>query len=273
MTEPSKPWDPGPSLPHSRHGAFLAAAAGVEGWFSDMSAALWDAFLCYQEARRIRIMGDMLEIGTAFGRAALMLGLHGRPGDVVRLIDAHAASAEGAAALVARHSASVVVGLNLFSERADMEFIPARGTRFMHIDGDHGRWALHNDLDIAHRVVGPEGMVVLDDFLSPQFLGVTVGAIEWMARNPQAFELVLAGFNKAYLVRPQAALSYLSFIRDELPGHLRGCGQRDFTLWRTDDRRAFSGFGIVSRQWDRDFVTREFAIGMAEQRQDGKPEL
>jgi hypothetical protein len=84
---------------------------------------------------------------------------------------------------------------------------------------------------------------------------------------------VLAGYNKAYLVRPRAALSYLTFIRDELPEHLRACGQPDFTFWRTDDRRAFSGFGMTGRQYDRDFVTREFATGVPELSPDGKPLL
>ena len=261
---------PGPSTEYSRWRSYGLAAAGVEGWFSDMSAALWDGFLAFQAARHKLIRGGMLEIGCAHGRAALMLGLHGRLGETIHLIDYNPAHARNAAHLVGGHSASRVEGHAIYSERASTDFLPSRGIRFLHIDGDHGRWALHNDLDIAHRVVAPEGVVVLDDFLAPQFIGVTIGAIEWMTRNPEAFEMMLVGFNKAYLVRPRAAQMFQEFIRDELPAHLRACGQPDFTLWRTDDRRACASFGITPRQFDRDFVTREFAMAKPELLVDGK---
>lgn len=262
-----------PLATYSRWQRWLTTAADVKGWFADNAAALWDGMLAYQAARPSVIEGGMLEIGCAYGRAALMLGMHGRRSETLYLIDAKASHARDAAHLVGSHSESRVQGVGAYSERVSLDFIPSRGIRFMHIDGDHGRWALHNDLDIAHRVVGPDGMVVLDDFLAPQFYGVTQGAIEWMTRNPEAFQVVLVGFNKAYLARPRAAQRWQAFIRDELPDHLRACGQPDFTIWRTDEKLACPTFGITQRQFDRDFVTREFATARPELRPDGKPEL
>lgn len=62
-------------------------------------------------------------------------------------------------------------------------------------------------------------------------------------------------------------------IGHQLPAHLRACGQPDFTVWRTDERRACPTFGITQRQFDRDFVTWEFTMGKPELTPDGKPTL
>jgi SAM-dependent methyltransferase len=256
---------------HSRFARWQTAASDVQGWFSDMSAALWDGFLSLQAGWAAP--GDMLEIGCAYGRAAMMMGLHSRQGETLRLLDAAMQHVEETPGRVQPHSPGQVIGTYGFSERLDPALLPARGTRFMHVDGDHGLWALHNDLDLAERTLTADGLLVLDDFLAPQFMGVTLGAIEWVARHPQSFEFVLAGFNKAYLARPRFAGRYLEYIRDALPAHLRALGQTDFSFWLTDDRRACSCFGMTQRQFDRDFITREFAMGLPDSRPDGKPEL
>ena len=255
-------------LAHSQYLRFKERSVSVEGWFTDMSAALFDAFMSFQKARGTG--GDFLEIGIAYGKAALMLAAHGAPGDVVRLVDCSEAQVAGTTALVQGTTQSRVEGIFGFSEALPHDLFPSRATRFMHIDGDHGRWALHNDLDIAHRTLGADGMVALDDFLAPQFIGVTIGAIEWMTRNPEAFEMVLVGFNKAYLVRPRVAMDYYVFIRDMLPGFFRSLDLHDFTFSRTDVARACGTFGLTARQFDLDILTRERAMGLPEVLVEGK---
>ena len=89
-------------------------------------------------------------------------------------------------------------------------------------------------------------------------------------QHPGAFEPVLIGFNKAFLVRPRSAARYREAIRDTLPTHLRCCGLSNFTLFRTDDIHAFGCFGITTRIFDTDIVTRERAIGLPEVLIDGK---
>lgn len=261
----------GTSLDHARYARWAAAQTGVEGWFSDMSAAIWDALLAQQRAWHMR--GDLLEIGCAYGRAALMLGVHTAPPETLRLVEAWPAHAHETPGRVQPHSAGRVEAIEAFSEALPPDALPALGTRFVHVDGDHGRWGLLTDMALADRVTAPDGLVVLDDFLAPQFMGVTLGAIEWLTRNPDRFEFVMVGFNKAYLARPRYAARWLEFIRDAMPAHLRAVGHADFSLWRTDDRRGCPCFGITPRQYDRDFITREFAMALPDKRADGKPEL
>lgn len=261
----------GTSFDHTRYAAWQDAARDVEGWFSDMSAALWDGFLGQQAAWHMP--GDMVEVGCAYGRAALLMGLHATRHDTVRLIDANPQHAADASQRVRTHSRGRAVGIHAMSEQMDIAQLPMRGTRFMHIDGDHGRWGLHNDMALADHALAADGLLVLDDFLAPQFMGVTLGAIEWMAQHPHSFEFIMVGFNKAYLARPRFAGDWLHFIRDALPAHLHALGHHDFSLWLTDERRACSCFGITQRQYDRDFITREFAMAKPDKRPDGKPEL
>lgn len=252
---------------HSRYAVYKERFGDVEGWFSDESAALFDFFLTHQTSRDIT--GDLLEIGVAYGKSALMMALHADAASTIRLVDP--SDVAGVAAQRVRDmTANPVMNFKIRSEALAHEALPGRSTRMMHIDGDHGRWALHNDLDIAYRVMTADGLVVIDDFFSESFVGVTLGAIEWLALHPLAFEMILVGFNKAYLVRPRYAQQYLTAIRDDLPVHLRAAGLTDFSLWRTDVARALGCFGITARQFDRDVVTREFASGLPEELIDGR---
>jgi len=252
----------------SRYKRYQRAGAAVEGWFSETSAALFDAFLCFQAARGTR--GDFMEIGVFHGKAALLLALHAGEGDVIRLLDVSDAAIASTSGLLRQHVGNEIQAVLGPSEAASLDLFPSRSTRLMHIDGDHGLWALHNDLMIADRVMGPDGVVVLDDFFAPQFIGVTIGAIQWLSLHPQSFEMILVGFNKAYLVRPRVALEYHTFMRDLLPGFLRFCGISDFTLSRTDIPRACATFGITGREYDLDILTRERMRGMPEALVEGK---
>lgn len=257
----------------SKYWEYKERFAYVEGWLSDESIALYDFFLYNQSAKIFYDhfqTGDFLEIGIAYGKSALLMAMHADSKSVIRLLDASQSHLLGTAERVQAMTPNKVLGVFGYSEAVDPEQFPARSTRFMHIDGDHGRWALHNDLEMANRIVSADGMVVIDDFFSETFVGVTYGTIEWMALNPTAFEMILVGFNKAYLVRPRFARRYLEAIRDRLPAHMRACGLPNFTLLRTDDTRAFGCFGITGRQHDVDIVSREMATGLPEDLIDGK---
>ncbi|RVT91594.1 class I SAM-dependent methyltransferase [Rhodovarius crocodyli] len=229
-----------------------AAHDGVTGWFSDMSAGIVDAFLDYQDQKGIP--GDLMEIGVAHGRSASLINLHARTREHFIAVDCNAPLLEEAAALLRGQGTGQVIVHGCDSQALPAEDFRQGCVRFMHIDGDHGRGALLNDLTIADQVVGPEGLLVLDDFLAPQYLAATAGVFEWLTLHPKRFEMVLAGHNKAYLARPEAARDYLFFIRDQLPAQLRARGTTDFTFWRMAEPEDWRGFGVAGRQWNRDFV-------------------
>lgn len=228
---------------------YRAAFDDVPGWMSDMSAALMHGFLLWQDWNGY-VRGDLMEVGVAAGRSAHLLGLALRDGERLLLNDVSASVAE-----VAARIGPAAVPIHDWSAQIGPDRVPDRSVRFLHVDGDHGRQAQHVDLALADRVVTEGGMVVLDDFLAPQFVGLTIGAIEWMATHPGRFAIVLAGFNKAYLCRPHMASIYLRFVAEELPEFLRAMGQPNFTLWRMAHPSDSFAVGISDRQFERDVIT------------------
>ena len=68
------------------------------------------------------------------------------------------------------------------------------------IDGGHTVQHTINDMAIAHDLVHPSGLVVLDDILNPGWPGVIEGAIKFMTSNQCTRLLPFAiGFNKLFL--------------------------------------------------------------------------
>jgi hypothetical protein len=229
-----------------------AAHDDVPGWFSDMAAGLCDAFLDFQSVRGVA--GDMLEIGVAHGRSALLFNLHTRGSETFYAVDLLPSWLTQACARLRMQGTGRVLSFCGDSKYFAPEYIQAGSVRFAHIDADHGRAALHVDLRIADHALADDGLLVLDDFLAPQYLAATAGVFEWLTLHPGRFEMILAGHNKAFLTRPGGALPYLRFVRDAMPAAMRARGTTDFTFWRMSSREDWRGFGVAGRQWDRDFV-------------------
>jgi len=132
----------------------------------------------------------------------------------------------------------------------------ASGSSFLRIDGNHTRRAIRHDLSVARRILTEGGIVNLDDFLHPNFLGATYGAIEWMTEHKDAFELLLVGFSQAYLCWPSFINHYMFAMR-KLPDHLRLAGVTDISLSRASGPRDCLAVGIHSRLYDRDWLMSE----------------
>src|SRR5690606_21718385 len=57
--------------------------------------------------------------------------------------------------------------------------------RLFHIDGDHNRAALTQDLELATATIGPGGLIVLDDMLHPGYPMLMVAVDEYLQRHPE----------------------------------------------------------------------------------------
>ena len=55
--------------------------------------------------------------------------------------------------------------------------------RFFHVDGDHARASLANDLELATAVLAPGGVIVLDDMLHPGYPLLVVTVHEYLERH------------------------------------------------------------------------------------------
>jgi hypothetical protein len=225
---------------------FWAEFSGIAGSFWDGAIVTWDVLFRYQA--EAEIAGDLLEIGVLKGRSAVLLALHARPGETLALVDP--ALRLEATDMVERARPGPNLYLRMRSQELgnDTRLGALEGRcRWVHIDGEHSGPAVDNDLDIAARLLAPEGVICLDDFFTPAYPQITRAAFTWLAARGGAFILFLTGFNKGYICRAHAALDYLRFTRDRM---LMEFERRDFgnvTVWKTTEPADMNCFGITPR--------------------------
>jgi predicted O-methyltransferase YrrM len=63
--------------------------------------------------------------------------------------------------------------------------LDGRPARFIHIDGEHSRAALTQDLELATAVLAHEGLIALDDMLHPGYPTLMVAVHEYLGRHPE----------------------------------------------------------------------------------------
>jgi hypothetical protein len=62
--------------------------------------------------------------------------------------------------------------------------------------------------------------------------------------------MFLCGFNKAFLVRPNALFRHLRFLKEDLGTELTLLGMKEITIYKTDYPSVLNCFGIGSRWGD-----------------------
>ena len=205
---------------------------GVPGWFGFHSYALWRALLDFQAG----IKGDLFEIGVWKGRSASVLATYCRPEEKLYLCDLELdePAVRQAFASVAAEPKNVVMLSGPSSKlpgKLDLRAMH-QAVRWMHIDGEHTGTTVWSELEIAHQIVGPEGLVVIDDFFSPRYPANTTEVVRYMEKNPFHFRLLAVAFNKAYLCRPEALPRYMDFMAHKLSDALLGYDCKS-TIWKT----------------------------------------
>ncbi|MFV2127039.1 class I SAM-dependent methyltransferase [Micromonospora sp. LOL_013] len=178
----------------------------VEGWLYPTDAHLMSVINDLQIGRGFR--GDILEIGAYKGKSAILLGFFPKSGEsltVCDIFDSEALVSDGNA----RENATFYPGLHQadfeknylrFHDRLPRvhvgsseelrEVVAARSCRFVHIDGGHTYEVARADMETARRVLGPAGVVVVDDWSSAHIPGVAMALWEQYlsgALTPLAF--------------------------------------------------------------------------------------
>lgn len=183
----------------------------VEGWFYAADQALFRWFLECQDA--LGVTGDLVEVGTYFGKSAIVLGAYVRPGETLTVVDLFGTDAPDQANKEERdksHARLTQGGfeanyLKFHDELPSVYAAPsssvvdhvAPGTaRFGHIDASHLYDHVVEDTRNFRSIVKSEGVVVYDDYLQPHLLG-TVAAV-WEAVLIDGFRPICATPGKLY---------------------------------------------------------------------------
>jgi predicted O-methyltransferase YrrM len=220
---------------------YMTEYGSIEGWFKEGAIATWDSLLAHQTALDVR--GNLMEIGVAKGKSAALMALRSRAEETCVFIDL--AIRRQAIDVIETIRTENNVWLQDASQnvRTDARIGSRAGTfRWIHVDGEHSGRAVLNDLDIAGRALSPEGVICLDDFMSPAYPQVTMSAFRFLDQREE-FSLFLNGFNKGYICRRGFAPTYLRFLKERMFRELERRRFTDVTVWKTTDPDDMNCFG------------------------------
>ena len=181
-------------------GAYLLALYTVPGQFSELDARLFIELDSVQRAHGIR--GDLFEIGTSFGRSAILLGyLARRREELLTVCDVfeHKESIDPESMLIINHwygdvTEKAFLGeYERFHEQPPDVIIGPSGEidaeqwagtcRIVHVDGGHRYEVVRQDIATARTLLRPGGVVAFSSMATPHTPGVALAV----------WELVLSG--------------------------------------------------------------------------------
>ena len=116
----------------------------------------------------------------------------------------------------------------------------------MHIDGEMSGDAIRSSLDLASRLLAPEGIVTVHGFFNVSYPQITREIFANLERHPYRFSLFLSGYGKAYLCRPEYFRLYRRRCYEGLVASLDDVGFPT-TLWKTAADRELGCLNLTAR--------------------------
>ncbi|WP_369208303.1 class I SAM-dependent methyltransferase [Streptomyces sp. PU-14G] len=184
----------------------------VPGWFYRTDLILFDWFLRRQ--RELRHRGDLLEMGAYMGKSAILMRAYlDAPYErftVCDLFDSEAPDAangremRGSYATLTRRAFEANYG-SFWDDlprllQAPTTVVPREvedgSCRFVHVDASHLYEHVYGDIAAARDALGPEGVVVLDDYRSDHTPGVACAT--WQAVLESGLRPVCVSSHKFY---------------------------------------------------------------------------
>lgn len=200
----------------------------VDGWLSHLDAGLIAEIGRFQNGAGIT--GAVGEIGVHHGRLFILLALMMKPGEqafAVDLFDDQEANIDRSGygdeaafrANLARFGVDagavrILKGNSLDLDWPDIAASVGPVARLFSVDGGHTAEITRNDLRIADRALADGGVIVLDDYLNPEFPAVSEGMCRHMIEDRPDLAPIAIGDNKLLLCRPAWAERYRAMLID-----------------------------------------------------------
>jgi predicted O-methyltransferase YrrM len=163
----------------------------VRGMSSRFAAAVCGHVVRRQSEQGIA--GDIVEIGTFEGRFFIAMALGLAPGETALGIDVFEWPDAGVLARMLDNCAACGLSSDRFTAwKQDTRAIApdelsarlaSGAARFFHIDGDHTYDSLNKDLELAHAVMHPAGVIGVDDMLHPGYPLLITAVLDYLERH------------------------------------------------------------------------------------------
>jgi hypothetical protein len=173
--------------------------ASVPGMSSRFAAGICCGLLRIQA--ELGVTGPVAEIGAFEGRFFIALALALAAGETALAIDLfdwpNAAVIERFEGNCARHGVPAERRITWKADSRGMTpgeltaKLGGQSVRFFHIDGEHSRAALTNDLELATAALAPQGVIALDDMLHPGYPTLLLAVHEYLLRHAEMCVLAI----------------------------------------------------------------------------------
>ncbi|HEX2215200.1 MAG TPA: class I SAM-dependent methyltransferase, partial [Xanthobacteraceae bacterium] len=163
----------------------------VRGMSSRFAAAI-----CGHAIRRqteLGVTGDIVEIGTFEGRFFIAMALGLGPEEVALgidlfdwpnagVLDRLLANCEAAGLPPERFVTWKQQSRTIVPDELRAKLASGH-VRFFHIDGEHEYESLSSDLELAHAVLHPSGIICIDDMLHPGYPTLITAVLDYLSRH------------------------------------------------------------------------------------------
>lgn len=181
---------------------------GIEGWMDLRTCDVLKWLHYIQMAFGVSDAPDILEIGVHKGKSACALGQLLVDDGVLYACDIF----QDFSPDVFKQNWDNVVGnpnLRILHISSRLLHFPVnKQFRIIHIDGSHTYYDAFNDMVYAFQHLHNNGVIIVDDFLHPEFLGVNEAIHRFV--DCCDIRLFLVAYNKAYLCRTQLHIQFLN---------------------------------------------------------------
>lgn len=193
----------------------------IDGWAHPVASLSIYHLTYFQHANCV--YGAVAEVGVHHGKYFLALASSALPEEPKIAIDVFESqqlnidnSGNGSKELFLKHSTEVGVR-NIRIVQRDSQQVspndlrPYGPIRMFSVDGAHYHKAALHDLVLAARSLSCAGILILDDFLNPEWIGVTEAAFSFFTQLHD-FAPFMVLCNKLFVAKTQYHAAYLSFV-------------------------------------------------------------
>jgi hypothetical protein len=185
--------------------------SSVVGWFY-----FYDNIIIHELLKTVQqdIVGDVCEIGVAYGKSALALSNYKKDTDKLYLYEIFSEDARiFAEDNIKKYGTFENIEWRIQDTTKlkfeDVEFDSP--LRLLHIDGCHEHVAVCKDMRLFSKKMAHDGVIVLDDFNDSEYPGVNSGCMEFLSTDAE-WRIFAIGQNKAYLCRKDYYEFYVKFL-------------------------------------------------------------
>src|SRR5215216_3229214 len=165
----------------------------VRGMSSRFAAAICGHLIRRQS--ELGVAGDIAEIGTFEGRFFIAMTLGLAPGEIALGIDLYdwpdagvlgrfLANCDACGLRPERYVAWKQQSRDIALDELRQK-LATGAVRFFHIDGEHDYSSLTSDLELAHAVLHPSGLICLDDMLHPSYPTLITAVLDYLMGHPE----------------------------------------------------------------------------------------